>query len=323
VRRVGIAAVLVCLALAGASSAAGRTTPPGMEIPIEIPQGVTVAGIRVGGLTIGAAEARVRARLNQSLPLRAGNLHRLVDPRALGFRPYVKPAVAQALAAKPGARIKVFVIVDGATVRRYVRAMAERFHRDPVDSRLELRGLQPFLSLGEKGRDIAREPSVQAIVYSLRHNQRRPVRLPVNRIPQRVSRSSFGPIVVIHRGSNHLDFYEGMRLVRRFNVATGQSAYPTPTGSFSIVEMWRYPWWYPPNSPWAQGAKPIPPGPGNPLGTRWMGLTAPGVGIHGTPDPGSIGYSVSHGCIRMYIPDAEWLFDRVHIGMPVFIVPEG
>jgi lipoprotein-anchoring transpeptidase ErfK/SrfK len=53
-----------------------------------------------------------------------------------------------------------------------------------------------------------------------------------------------------------------------------------------------------------------------------MGLTAPGVGIHGTPDPGSVGYSVSHGCIRMYIPEAEWLFNRVQIGTPVFIVPE-
>jgi lipoprotein-anchoring transpeptidase ErfK/SrfK len=51
-----------------------------------------------------------------------------------------------------------------------------------------------------------------------------------------------------------------------------------------------------------------------------MGLSAPGVGIHGTPSPGSIGYSVSHGCIRMLIPDAEWLFNRVRIGTPVFIV---
>jgi lipoprotein-anchoring transpeptidase ErfK/SrfK len=113
-----------------------------------------------------------------------------------------------------------------------------------------------------------------------------------------------------------------MRLVRRFGVATGQSSYPTPLGLYPIAEMWRDPWWIPPDSPWAKGAKPIPPGPGNPLGTRWMGLTAPGVGIHGTPDAGSIGYSASHGCIRMYIPDAEWLFERVRVGVPVYIVPQ-
>jgi lipoprotein-anchoring transpeptidase ErfK/SrfK len=51
-----------------------------------------------------------------------------------------------------------------------------------------------------------------------------------------------------------------------------------------------------------------------------MGLSAPGVGIHGTPNSGSIGYSVSHGCIRMHIPDAEWLFGVVSVGTPVFIV---
>jgi len=65
----------------------------------------------------------------------------------------------------------------------------------------------------------------------------------------------------------------------------------------------------------------VPPGPGNPLGTRWMGLSVPGVGIHGTPDAASIGYSASHGCIRMRIPDAEWLFEHVSEGTPVFIVP--
>jgi lipoprotein-anchoring transpeptidase ErfK/SrfK len=51
-----------------------------------------------------------------------------------------------------------------------------------------------------------------------------------------------------------------------------------------------------------------------------MGLSAPGVGIHGTPQDGSIGYSLSHGCIRMHIPEAEWLFEHVDVGTPVFIV---
>jgi lipoprotein-anchoring transpeptidase ErfK/SrfK len=51
-----------------------------------------------------------------------------------------------------------------------------------------------------------------------------------------------------------------------------------------------------------------------------MGISAPYVGIHGTPDAASIGYSASHGCIRMRIPDAEWLFRRVEIGTPVFII---
>jgi lipoprotein-anchoring transpeptidase ErfK/SrfK len=51
-----------------------------------------------------------------------------------------------------------------------------------------------------------------------------------------------------------------------------------------------------------------------------MGLSASGVGMHGTPDAASIGYSASHGCIRMHISEAEWLFNRVRLGTPVFIV---
>ena len=83
------------------------------------------------------------------------------------------------------------------------------------------------------------------------------------------------------------------------------------------------PWWYPPTQDaWAKGLKPVPPGPGNPLGTRWMGLNTPGVGIHGTSEPWSIGHSESHGCIRMQVPDAEWLYKHVRIGTPVFIISD-
>jgi lipoprotein-anchoring transpeptidase ErfK/SrfK len=108
--------------------------------------------------------------------------------------------------------------------------------------------------------------------------------------------------------------------MRKLGVATGQAAYPTPLGNFTIATKQLNPWWNPPDSDWAAGASPIPPGPGNPLGTRWMGLSEPLVGIHGTPDAASIGYSASHGCIRMRIPEAEWLFERVKVGTPVYIV---
>ena len=63
----------------------------------------------------------------------------------------------------------------------------------------------------------------------------------------------------------------------------------------------------------------MPPGPGNPLGTRWMGLDAAGVGIHGTPDAASIGYSARTAASGCSIPDAEWLFTHVQIGTPVYI----
>ena len=63
----------------------------------------------------------------------------------------------------------------------------------------------------------------------------------------------------------------------------------------------------------------MPPGPAT-RSARAGWASAPGVGIHGTDEPASIGYSASHGCIRMQVPDAEWLFNHVDVGTTVYIV---
>lgn len=125
--------------------------------------------------------------------------------------------------------------------------------------------------------------------------------------------------IVVDRSRNTLTLYRLGNVVKTWGVATGSSQYPTPPGSFEIQSMQRDPTWTPPDLPWAKDAKPIAPGPDNPLGTRWMAVNGT-VGIHGTNNPASIGYSVSHGCIRMRIPDVEELFDMVSIGTPVTIV---
>ncbi len=105
----------------------------------------------------------------------------------------------------------------------------------------------------------------------------------------------------------------------RFPVACGQPAYPTPTGSFTVVEKVKDPSWIPPDSPWAREAETIPPGPSNPLGTRWIGLSWGGVGFHGTNADWSIGSASSHGCLRMHIYDVEALYDMLKEGTPVTI----
>jgi lipoprotein-anchoring transpeptidase ErfK/SrfK len=170
------------------------------------------------------------------------------------------------------------------------------------------------------GRQLDANLATQRIVRALRAHATKPVTLPTRVVEPAVTSASFGEVIVIRRASNRLSLYRGTRPWRQFTVATGQAVYPTPVGRFQIVAMWRNPWWYPPASPWAEGLKPVPPGPGNPLGTRWMGISAPGVGIHGTPDAASLGYSASHGCIRMAIPEAEWLFDHVSVGTTVYVV---
>lgn len=139
------------------------------------------------------------------------------------------------------------------------------------------------------------------------------------RIDAATIRSMVG-YIVIDRSDCTLTLYDEKGVVKTYGVAVGQSAYPTPLGSFYINVKIRNPAWSPPPSPWAEGLEPVPPGPGNPLGTRWMGLSEPYVGIHGTPEDWSIGGWYSHGCIRMHIWDAEDLFDRVYVGTPVDIV---
>jgi lipoprotein-anchoring transpeptidase ErfK/SrfK len=284
-----------------------------------IPEGVVIGNVPVGGLTAEAATEYVRAQF--ALPLVVGyGTYVLEAPTEALAVPAITKAVQQALLSAPSTVVPLQVTVRKPALRAYIAEVSGRFARKPVDARLFLRRLKPWISPEKDGREIDRAAAESALSAALITGTRGPVVLKPKLIKARVTRKSFGPVVVIKRGVNSLTLYSGMRFVRSFGVATGQRQYPTPLGRFRVVVKWKNPWWYPPNSAWAKDLEPVPPGPGNPLGTRWMGISSPGVGIHGTPQPGSIGYSVSHGCIRMRIPDAEWLFNRVTVGTTVFIV---
>ena len=206
-------------------------------------------------------------------------------------------------------------------VAKWVKAVAAKIYRAPVAGTLLLRHDRPFFTHAHPGRALRMLPTrmlIRDAIVSGDHTVIQSRRCERSTPP----RSSPQPVIVIHRGINRLFLYDGTHLVRVFPVATGQAAWPTPLGRFQIVVKQKNPWWFPPTQDsWAAGAKPVPPGPDNPLGTRWMGLSTPGVGIHGTDEPWSIGHSESHGCIRMQVPSAEWVYNRVRVGTPVFIIP--
>ena len=334
-RRIGFAAAFLICALAGVASAAAltatgaashgqstssTTTDPTTTDPPVLPADVTIGGVPVGGLTPADAYTLVRQEFERPLVLIVAGRRLTPTPEQLGAVAYALGAVERARSSGVGTAVPLRIAVDGKRVRAYVATLSTRFDRERVDARLFLRKVRPWISRERHGRKVARAAATQAIVSALLANRKGPVVLKVTALPAQVTRRGFGPVIVIRRGSNRLYLYRGMRFVRVFGVATGQNVYPTPLGRFHIVVKWKHPWWYPPDSDWARGQAPVPPGPGNPLGTRWMGLSARGVGIHGTPNPGSIGYSVSHGCIRMLIPEAEWLFKQVRVGTTVFIV---
>ena len=298
------------------------TLPPAPAGPKLIQPGVTIGGLLVGGLTGPEARELVEERFQKPITLVVPETRKLrVTPTELGAAAYVGKAVKLAVRVRrEGYQVPLKIDVASGKLKRYLAEIGAKTDRKPVDASLTLRNFRPVAHKSAPGRRLMQVVAAQRLALAIRKHERS-FELPYQELKPAVTETDLGYAIVIKRGSNQLLFYNGDELKRTFRVATGQSSYPTPVGAFEIVTMQRDPWWYPPQgSAWAEGAQPIPPGPGNPLGTRWMGISSPYVGIHGTPDAASIGYSASHGCIRMLIPQVEWLFERVEVGTPVFIV---
>jgi lipoprotein-anchoring transpeptidase ErfK/SrfK len=322
------ALLLIALLAAGAFSSVvladdpppTTTTTTTTTTPSVVPAGVVLAGVAIGGLDADTAAQSVLDSFGRPVTLRFEKTTIQVAPSLFAMTVPIDSAIARALAVAPGTQLALRATVDGGLVRTFAAKLAARFDRKPVASRLLLRNSKPFATRSVTGRTIDKRRLVADLSSELVHATRAPIAVRAKITEPAVTEKTLGPVIVIRRGSNRLTLYNGAKVVRTFGVATGQAVYPTPLGKFHIIVKWKNPWWYPPASPWAAGEKPVPPGPGNPLGTRWMGLSVPGVGIHGTPQSGSIGYSLSHGCIRMLIPQAEWLFEHVEVGTPVYIV---
>jgi len=121
--------------------------------------------------------------------------------------------------------------------------------------------------------------------------------------------------IVVSIPDRKLAVVQSGRVVKVFQTAVGAPETPSPSGSFQIVERLTDPTWY-------YKGKVVPPGKANPLGTRWLGLSAKGYGIHGTNSPASIGHNASHGCIRMRNRDVEELFGMVSVGDKVELYSE-
>jgi lipoprotein-anchoring transpeptidase ErfK/SrfK len=303
---------------AGLACAAAPASQPTRTIPA----GVTVSGVRIGGLSAEPARARIDASFARPLKIRYRGATTTVAPDQVGTSVGLDAAVSSALAATPRSHIALPVRYSKQKVEKLVASLAHRYDRAAVDTRVVgASSAGPTFESARTGLAVQVATMKAAITQQLRNGTRAPLQLLTRVVEPRRTPANFGPVIVVTRGVNTLRLYDGPSLVRTFRVATGQAIYPTPSGLWRIMDKQRNPWWYPPTtSAWAKGLKPVPPGPSNPLGTRWMGLDAAGVGIHGTTAPTSIGYSVSHGCIRMQVPEAEWLFEHVHVGTPVVIL---
>ena len=121
--------------------------------------------------------------------------------------------------------------------------------------------------------------------------------------------------IMISIADRQLALVDNGQVVKTFPVAVGKESTPSPDGDFKVVNRTENPTYY-------HKGQVIKPGKSNPLGTRWMGLSQKGYGIHGTNVPSSIGKAASHGCFRMAKKDVEELFNLVRVGDMVIVRSE-
>ena len=128
--------------------------------------------------------------------------------------------------------------------------------------------------------------------------------------------------IVINTQTRTLTLYTDDIAIATYPVGVGKPGFATPKGQYTVMRMMKNPGWENPYQP-ASTRTRIVAGNNNPLGTRWIGFLNDGkgeYGIHGTNRPDSVGRFSSHGCVRMYIQDAEALYDQVGMGTPVEVI---
>jgi lipoprotein-anchoring transpeptidase ErfK/SrfK len=337
-----VALIVVCVLVvtgSGVTVAAYRYDRATLD---RILPGVTVAGVDVGGMTrteaIAAVTARAEQQLSASITIAVGDETWTRTPAQLGMRALVTQAVDEAvgLTATLGTaervwhrlrgepvdvQLEVSFRISPGPIESFVGGLADSVSVEARDASLAVVDGEVVAQHSKPGRTLAIDAARERIAQALSDGTTT-VTLRTKGVKPKVSEDNLGPTIIIRRDVNLLYLYEGLRLAKTYPVATAAAGYVTPPGSWTVVNKAENPTWYNP-APDTWGADlplVIPPGPGNPLGTRALYLNAPGIRIHGTSDVNSIGTHASHGCIRMLMSDVEELYPMIPLGTPVYVV---
>jgi hypothetical protein len=337
---VGLAAGVLVLALGGVAYAAYRydQANAGRILP-----GTKVDGVNVSEMTRREAIAAVRAHasldLDREIVVLVEGQRFTTTPRRLGRRASIGRAVDEAMKAS-----ERFGWVERAW---------HRFRDDPVHVEVQLslageRGVDGFvhrtarkvaldprnasIGIGKDG-GLAFRRSTPGAALNVHRAERSLskaledgsslVRFSLHPVAAKINARTMGPTIVVHVDTNRLDLYEGFQVTHSWDVATAKPGYVTPVGEWTLYQKRENPTWYNPAlDSWGAGLPAVVPGgPGNPMGTRALYITAPGlIRIHGTTSPDSIGRYASHGCIRMHNEQVEELYDLVPVGTKVIIL---
>jgi hypothetical protein len=337
---VGLVAGVLVLALGGVAYATFRYEQANAD---RLLRGITVGGVDVSGMTRSQALAEVRARaradLDREIIVVAEGQRFTTTARELGRKAWVGRAVDEAIDASAGVGwverawrrlrdepldLDIELSLGGeGRVEAFIRRTAREVSVDPRNASIEMGddgGLVFRQSKAGSALDVGR--AERLLARALGDGSSR-VRLPMHRVAPKITVRTMLPTIVVHVDTNRLDLYEGFEVTHSWDVATAKPGWTTPVGEWSLYQKRENPTWYNPAlDSWGAGLPAVVPGgPGNPMGTRALYITAPGlIRIHGTTSPDSIGRFASHGCIRMHNEQVEELYDMVPVGAKVIIM---
>jgi lipoprotein-anchoring transpeptidase ErfK/SrfK len=335
-----IVTVLVVVLLAGGAYAYDSSQKD------KIANGVTIAGVDVGGLDAEEATAAVRRRLlaplRHSLKVTYKKESWALPGAKLKVRADVKAAVEQAVeeSQEGGLPTRLVRYVTGGEVdqpvsarlsyskpaiNRFVRHVAEEVNREPRDASINPGAASLEVVAGKDGRklrdvQLTKELERAVLNADVPHAVVASVHSTQPEVTTKEVASKYPSYLTLDRGTFTLRLWKDLKLAKTYTVAVGQEGLETPEGLYEIQEKEENPSWHVPNSAWAGelAGQVIPPGPADPIKARWMGIFE-GAGIHGTEEIESLGSAASHGCVRMSIPDVEELYDQVEVGTPIYI----
>lgn len=311
-----------------------------------IAKGITIGGIRVGGMNKSEAVTRVRrayaARLRYPIVVRFRDQRFVLTPRRLHLAIDSGASVQQALdrsrsdnfltrtlrsltGGQIHANIDPQLTFSGAAIASFAAGVAHTLNRPARDASIAYAASSVGTVSSQTGIHVRQSQLIGEIDDALsRTGSHGSIRAPVSATEPKVTTSAlaarYPTIITVDRAAFTLRLWDHLRLAKSYRIAVGMAGLETPAGLYHLQDKQVNPSWHVPNSAWAGSlaGQTIPPGPQDPIKARWMGIFN-GAGIHGTTELSSLGSAASHGCIRMAIPDVIELYSRTPLGTPVYI----
>jgi lipoprotein-anchoring transpeptidase ErfK/SrfK len=312
-----------------------------------IAEGMTIAGIDVGGLSLPEARAllerQLERRIERPIALTYKKRRFVVEPGLVDVSADPEPALRAALEKSrdgnfltrswrdlvgdgEAASLPVPIEYSREAVARVVAGVRRAVDRPVREAKSSVSFAGVSITPSSEGVAVRSRVLRRTIAARLSSpDAPRRIAVPVARLKPKVTtkelQEKYRTFIAISRSSRELRLFVNQRLVKTYRVGIGAAGFATPAGIYQIQSKAADPAWYVPNKPWAGelAGQVIPAGdPRNPIKARWLGFYD-GAGIHGTADLASIGTAASHGCIRMIPGEVIELSDRVPLHTPLYI----